>query len=108
KLKPYFFSRTEQALYLELRKQLRDTYAIFSKVRIPDFIDVDVDKYRDKSRWQSHWNRIKAKHVDFLLCDPVSLKPLIAIEVNGKSHDTEKMVARDEFVRKMYETVGIK
>lgn len=108
KLKPYFFSRTEQAFYLELHKQMRDKYAIFSKVRIPDFIDVDVDKYRDKGRWQSHWNRIKSKHVDFLLCDLATLKPLIAIEVNGKSHNSEKMIARDEFVGKVYEAAGIK
>jgi hypothetical protein len=108
KMKPYFFTRSEQAFYAELRKQAGERYAIFSKVRIPDFIEVDVNKYKDRSRWQTFWNKIKSKHVDFLLCDPVTLRPQIAIEVNGKSHDTEKMITTDSFVGKVYESAGIK
>ena len=108
KLKPYFFSRSEQALYQELRRQVGDRYAIFAQVRLADFIEVDVNKYQNRSKWQSYWNKIRSKHVDFLLCDPVTLKPQVAIELNGKSHNSDKMIARDKFVEVMYKTVGIK
>ena len=36
------------------------------------------------------------------------MKPQIAIELNGKSHNTDKIIARDEFVGEMYEKVGIR
>jgi hypothetical protein len=31
-----------------LKKQVGDRYEIFPKVRLADFIDIDVDKYKDK------------------------------------------------------------
>ena len=33
---------------------------------------------------------------------------MLAIELDGKSHDNEKMKNRDEFVGKLYDFVGMK
>ncbi len=108
KLHLRFFTKSEYAFYKELQKQVGDKYAIFSKVRLADFIDVDIDKYKNRSEWQIYWNKIKSKHVDFLLCDPETLKPMVAVELNGKSHQTEKVKERDEFVSRMYESVNLR
>ena len=43
-------------------------------------------------------NRIDRKHVDFLLCDPKTLRPLAGIELDDKSHQRPDRQARDEFV----------
>lgn len=108
KLNPRFFTRSEFALYKELKKQVGDKYEIFPKVRLADFIEVDVDKNKDRSRWYIYWNKIKSKHIDFLLCDTQTLEPKVAIELNGKSHKTEHMGQRDEFVSKVYEKINLK
>jgi len=107
-LKLSFLTHSEKAFYTELQRTLGSKYIIFSKVRIPDFINIGVDKYRDRTSWLLHWNKIKSKHVDFLLCNPATLMPEVAIEVNGKSHETEKMIKRDAFVGGVYKSAGIK
>jgi very-short-patch-repair endonuclease len=48
--------------------------------------------------WQSHFNRISSKHVDFVLLEPQSLRPLLAIELDDKSHDAANRRERDAFV----------
>lgn len=107
KLNPRFFTKSEYAFYQELKKQVGDRYEIFPKVRLADFIDVDIDKYKNRSEWQKYWNKIRSKHVDFLLCDKATLKPLEVIEVNGPSHETPTVQDRDTFVKNLYSAIGI-
>jgi len=98
---PYFFNKSEQAFFLELKKQLPDEYHIFSKVRIIDFIE-PTD--RTTARWK---NKIISKHVDFLVCDQ-QLKPIVAIEVDGKSHRSARRRERDEFLNKVFKDVDLR
>ena len=37
--------------------------------------------------WLSWQNKIDRKHVDFVLCDPNTFQPLVAIELDDASHD---------------------
>jgi len=57
-------------------------------MRIIDFIEPD---YRSRSK-------IWAKHVDFLICNQ-KFEPVLAIELNGKSHLAQNRIDRDTFVR---------
>ena len=103
--KKYFFSRSEQEFFRVLSESLdRERYAIFPKVRLADFVEVAV---KGKEYW-SWWNKIKSKHIDFLVWDIREQKIALAIELDGKSHQSEKMKKRDGFVEKMYERVDIK
>jgi hypothetical protein len=88
-------SRNEQPLYHWLTKTLSQRYAIFAKVRLADVIDVA----RGTEAYKSHWNRINAKHVDFLLCDPKSFVPVAAVELQDASHNRADRKDRDVFVR---------
>lgn len=75
---------------------------IFSKVRIIDFIHpTDPENY---AKWR---NKIWAKHIDFLICDDHS-KPVLAIEVDGTSHQSVKRMERDDFVDKVFDDVNFK
>jgi hypothetical protein len=47
-------------------------------------------------------NRIDRKHVDFLLCDPQTMRPLAGIELDDKSHQRADRQARDEFVDRVF------
>lgn len=103
--KRYFFSRSEQQFLSILHEKIdRNKYLIFPKVRLADFIEVTV-KGKEYQGW---WNKIRSKHVDSLVWDIAQNKITLAIELDGKSHNTEKMKIRDEFVEKLYKTVGVR
>ncbi|GAG00424.1 unnamed protein product [marine sediment metagenome] len=101
KTRPYFLNKSEMAFFLELRKTVPGEYYIFSKVRIIDFIE-PIDK-ANYAKWR---NKIWAKHVDFLICDQQS-KPVMAIEVDGKSHRRPDRIERDKFVDKVFADTGL-
>lgn len=96
---------SELAFFVNLKQALGDRYLIFCKVRIEDF--VGVKKEVDSRKTYGLRGRIKSRHVDFLVCDSETTAPLLAIEVNGKSHERADQAKRDEFVVKLYESVGL-
>ncbi len=103
--KKYFFSRSEQEFLKALSSAINhQKFVIFPKVRLADFIEVTVSGVE----YQKWWNKIRSKHIDFLIWDNKQSKIALAIELDGKSPEKDKMIARDEFVEKLYETVGLK
>jgi len=97
---PAIFNGSERVFFLELTKQLPTGYHIFPKVRMIDYIK-PVDEWSYAIR-----NKIWNKHVDFLICNK-DFKPVLAVEINGKSHQRTDRVARDLFVRNVYAAVGL-
>ena len=95
-------SESEQALYINLQKVLGEKYIVLSKVRIEDFVETTYNTGRYGAR-----GRIKSRHVDFLICDRSTTKPLLAIELDGKSHQREDRQDRDRFVDKLYEAIDL-
>lgn len=105
RVKKYFFSKTEQEFLRILNESIdRKQYTIFPKVRLADIVEVTATE----KEYQGWWNKIKSKHVDFLVWDVQDGKVALVIELDGKSHQSEKMIDRDDFVNKLYEKVGIK
>ncbi len=103
--KKYFFSRSEQEFLKALSSAIsHQKFVIFPKVRLADFIEVTVTG----AEYQKWWNKIRSKHIDFLIWNIEQSKVVLAIELDGKSHESEKMIERDEFIKKLYETVGLK
>ncbi|MFH0852102.1 MAG: DUF2726 domain-containing protein [bacterium] len=89
---------SEQALYFNLQKSLGDSFIVLSKVRIEDFVEAKSWGLRGK---------IKSRHVDFLICDMASSKPLLAVELDGLSHNTSDWIERDQFVDELYKNIGL-
>lgn len=52
-------------------------------------------------------NRIDRKHVDFLLCDPKTMRPLVGIELDDKSHERVERKTRDELVEAVFANAGL-
>lgn len=75
---------------------------ICPKVRIADFIAVQGGE-----NWRTDFNAIAQKHVDFLLCDSASLRPLLAIELDDRSHDRPERRKRDQLVKDVYSAAGL-
>jgi hypothetical protein len=96
---PYRTQRTilnpsEAAFFLEMQKQLPQGFYVFPKIRIIDFIAPTDNNYA----WR---NKIWAKHVDFLICNQY-FTPVMAIEVNGGSHQRWDRKERDYFVNEVF------
>lgn len=91
---------------LNFYKQLRPVaeklgYTVLTKVRIADFIE--PCNFSDNREKQSHFNRIKSKHVDFALARKDNLQPILLIELDDSSHVyNQKTVERDVFINQVY------
>lgn len=77
---------------------------IISKVRLADL--VEVKKELDYKEKQKYFNKIKNKHIDFVLCNPSNLAVIALVELDDKSHDNKDRAERDEFINKLCESVG--
>ncbi len=101
RLRRSLMNSSEAAFMHELTRTLPAGYQAFPKVRMIDFLEPTKGKGTVGRR-----NRIWAKHVDLLVCD-ATFRPVLAIEVNGGSHRAPHRKARDQFVARVYEEVGL-
>lgn len=91
----------ELAFYNILITQIPPSFLIFAKVRLWDIIDVTV-----KQNAAQYTNKIRSKHVDFVLTDKAGA-PKIVIELDDKSHNFKNRKERDEFVNKALAAANI-
>ena len=64
-------------------------------------------KSSDYSKIRTYTNKIDRKHVDFLLCDPKTLRPMIGVELDDKSHQRQDRQERDEFVMNLFKVAKL-
>jgi hypothetical protein len=60
------FSPAERSFLRVLEQAIGDEYRVFGKVRVADV--VSVKSMSNRNVWQQAFNRISAKHFDFVLC----------------------------------------
>jgi len=99
----YLFSKAERSFYEVLVRSLPQGHVLFAKVRLADLLY--LAKGTEKS--QSWRNRIQSKHVDFVICEPKYLKPILVVELDDSSHDEPDRQDRDRFVDKALGAGGI-
>lgn len=97
-------SSKEQKFYNSI-KPIADRYnlTILCKMRLADIVKVPKDTY-ESLRW---FNYIKAKHIDFILCDN-DFKIKLLIEVDDYTHNYQNRKNRDEFVDKIFQQLNLK
>ena len=99
------FSPAERS-FIGVLDQLAGTdFRVFGKVRVADL--VSVVQGVPKPMWQRAFNRISAKHFDYVLCRLSDLKPLCVIELNDKSHARNNRKERDVFLERVCTTIGL-
>lgn len=82
-----------------------DQYQINGKTRLADLIQVRGSQVTPG--WQSAFNRIKSKHVDFVIIEKGSSRILGVIELDDSSHNRSDRIERDQFVDKILKQAGI-
>jgi hypothetical protein len=96
-LRDDFLSRAEQSFFHVLRDAVASEYLIFPKVGLADLV------YPPRQDGQfGAWQRINRKHVDFVLCDPRTLRPRAALELDDRSHRRPDRLERDAFVEQVF------
>lgn len=98
------FTRNEWQNYKTLKAVAEvKGYVICPKVRL-----LDIVKPRSgEKKYKTLLYKIQSKHVDFVICDQnMNIKAII--ELDDKTHDTEKGKERDAFVDTVLRSVGYK
>jgi hypothetical protein len=99
----HLLTPAERSFYEVLRRITGDDLRLFVKVRLADLVWLphDIDNR------QAHVNRVAAKHIDFVLCDPRTLAPVLAVELDDSSHAARHRQQRDALVNEVLRTVGL-
>ncbi len=80
-------------------------YHIHTKICMADI--VDVKKGMDRKQWRSAFNKIEAKHVDFVLSNPIDSTIYAVVELDDKSHQKASRKKSDEFKEATFGACGI-
>jgi hypothetical protein len=97
-----FLSVTESSFYRVLMAVVDSRATICPKVGLQDVFYV----VRPNEN-VAYLNKIRQKHLDFLLCDPKTMKPFLAIELDDTSHTKPERMERDEFVDRVFKTAKL-
>src|SRR5687768_4730922 len=98
-VRDHFLSPAEHSFFMVLKSVVSDSALISIKVGLGDLFYANSN---DGSKYRIYTNKIDRKHVDFLLCDPKTVRPILGIELDDKSHRRSDRQARDEFVEKVF------
>lgn len=97
-LKQPLFEPAEIELLGALEQAADGRYRVLAKVRVADVVEVTAVPRR--SYWYHATNRISAARFDFLLCDPASLAPACAVEMEAASE-------ANAFLDELCQTIGL-
>ena len=89
--KANFMTEREKVFFWKLRSVCGDNLVVFSQVRVSSLLN---HKVRGQN-FRAALSRINQKSVDFLLCDARDLRPLLAIELDDKTHNLPDRRKRD-------------
>jgi hypothetical protein len=99
----HLLTPAERSFYEVLRGIIGEDLRLFVKVRLADLVWLPHDT-EDR---QVHVNRVASKHIDFVLCDPHTLAPLLAVELDDSSHTARHRQQRDALVNEVLRTAGL-
>lgn len=96
-------TRGEHAFYLVLREAVGSMYHISMKTRLADLVQVADVPHRQRA-----FNQVAQKHVDFVLSDPHTLRPVLLVELDDKTHRQYQRQRRDKLVNTICWEAGLR
>ena len=97
-----FLSAAERSFYHVVFAAVGERGAVCPKVGLNDLFFVTRPHEN-----RSAYNKIGQKHVDFVVCEPRTMKPLFGVELDDASHARADRQARDEFVRQVFTAANL-
>ncbi len=101
--KAVFLVPLEQRFYFRLFQAVGNDYLICPKVRLADVIEVRGDALE----WRGSWNRIAAKHIDFLLTSADTFHPVLAVELDDASAYGDQQKQQDDWLDRALIAAGM-
>lgn len=95
---------SEAALFGILCRHMPKGFHVHGKVRLEDIIRVKRG-LPEQLRWAAR-GRVKSRHVDFLITN-TSGKPVLAIELDGASHNARQPSESDKVKTALFAAAGI-
>jgi hypothetical protein len=102
KLTQSLLTGSEANFYAALLLAAGTRYVVFAKVRLADLCQ-DLDRWTDLVAF----NQVSSKHVDFVLCDARTFRPVLAVELDDRSHLRADRRDRDALVDRVFRTMGL-
>lgn len=102
RLRDDFLSAAERSFYGVLISVVQDRYVVCPKVNLADIVFVVRPNENVAAR-----NRIDRKHVDFVLFEASTMRPMLAIELDDASHRRSDRQERDTFVDEVFRAAGL-
>lgn len=99
------FTPAERSFLGVLDAAVSENYRVFAKVRVADILS--PKKGMNRKNWQIAFNKISAKHFDYVLCCKESLKVMAVIELDDKSHNKRSTRVRDELIQGACESASL-
>lgn len=98
-----FLSPAELEFYKKLKVLATEKgLVVFAKVRLADLVWIP----KNYKLFKFFFNTIKAKHIDFVLCDAMTLEIKCLVELDDNTHDLPQRKSRDSFVNKVITNAG--
>lgn len=96
----YFVSDAEASFFRVLRSVVGDRGHVLAQVSLRQLLWLPGNSRSNPGRgtWQ---NKVAARTVDFVVCHPATLQPLVVIELDEPSHAEARRQTRDEEVEAM-------
>jgi len=104
RLREDFLSFAELSFYHVLQQAVGDWAVVCPKISLDDLF---YAKSGQRAINQAYTNKIDRKHVDFLLCQPRTMRPLLGIELDDSSHQRRARQERDRFVEQVFAAAGL-
>ncbi|NMC51966.1 DUF2726 domain-containing protein [Candidatus Kuenenbacteria bacterium] len=102
--KDFLLNIPERQFFEGLQQIIPAEYIVFPQIVLSNIIQVTSSK---KEFW-TYQNKINRKTIDFVIFEKQYIKPIIAIEYDGKTHNRSDRQERDDFVNMALESAGIK
>ena len=99
------FSAAERSFLGVLDQAVGSEHRVFGKVRVADVAAVKPGL--GNSARQGALNRIAAKHFDFVVCRSGDLSVVCAVELNDRSHSSQRAQARDELLANVCRAINL-
>lgn len=103
KKKDFLITRAEHEFFDILVELFGSEYYIFTQVHLPTILEHKVND----QNWRGAFSHINGKSVDFVICDKKYIKPLLAIELDDKSHERLDRIERDSEVERVLQEAGM-
>ncbi|MFO7807690.1 MAG: DUF2726 domain-containing protein [Candidatus Moraniibacteriota bacterium] len=103
KKREFLMNIPERKFFKKLNKIKTDDYEIFPQVLLSNIVEVSISG-KQALAW---WNKINRKTIDFVFFVKPYYKPVLAIEYDGKTHNSFTRKKRDDEVGKILKSSGI-